>query len=193
MVDRNASPAARDPSQETRLVERAIRGDADAFTRLYDAYVDAIYRFVFFRTGGDEQCAEDLTSQVFLKAWEKLGLYEIRDVPFGAWLFRIARNAVIDHYRVYRDVASLDSDDIIELKASQDVGEEVASKVDTEWLLRSLSELTGEQRRILTLKFIEGLSTQEIAQLTGKREGAIRALQMRGLQALAALMEKQHG
>lgn len=184
--------APRDPAREAQLIERAIKGDPDAFARLYDSYVDAIYRFVFFRIR-DERGAEDLTSQVFLKAWEKLDSYELRNVPFGAWLFRIARNAVIDHYRAHRESTSLESDDATWLKAPQDVDAEVESKIDTEWLLATLSQLTEDQRQVLTLKFIEGLSTQEIAQVMGKREGAIRALQMRGLQALATLIEGQNG
>lgn len=181
-----------DIAQETQLIRHAAAGDPDAFARLYDKYVDAVYRFVFLRLG-DEHNAEDLTSQVFIKAWEKLGGYEMRGLPFGAWLFRIARNITVDHYRAYRETVPLESDDASEAEAACDVDQEVETKVDLERLLSLMNSLTEDQRQVLTLKFVEGLSTEEIAQVMGKREGAIRALQMRGLQSLAALIEKKNG
>src|SRR5258708_40112642 len=87
--------------EETPLVRRAIGGDPEAFAQLYLIYAERLQRFVFFRVG-DQQIAEDLTSQTFLKAWEKLDHYQMRGLPFVAWLFRIARNIVFDHYRNYR-------------------------------------------------------------------------------------------
>lgn len=188
MNDESAISQPKDLGQENRWVALAMDGDADAFARLYDSYVDAIYRFIFFRVG-DEPLAEDLTSQVFLKAWEKLANYEMRGLPFGAWLFRIARNLIADHYRARREVASLDSDDAVTVAAPDDVHGEVSQKVDMDSLLSKLEHLTEDQRQVLILKFVEGFATEEIAQVMGKNAGAIRALQMRGLQSLAELVE----
>lgn len=167
-----------------------MAGDSSAFAHLYDSYVDALYRFAYFRVG-DQFTAEDLTSQVFLKAWEKLDSYEMRGLPFGAWLFRIARNLIADHFRVSRDTASLDADDAIHVASTDDVHGEVSQKLDTESLLAKLHGLTEDQQQVLILKFVEGLATDEIAEVMGKNAGAVRALQMRGLQALAAVIETE--
>ncbi|MCB0212312.1 MAG: hypothetical protein KDJ52_23425, partial [Anaerolineae bacterium] len=80
-------------SQEAQLIKRAKSGDTDAFAGLYDIYIDDVYRFILHRVG-NKQTAEDLSSQVFLKAWDNLGRYKMQGLPFGAWLFRIARNSV---------------------------------------------------------------------------------------------------
>lgn len=177
-------------SSESEWVRQAIEGRTDAFARLYDAYIDRIYRFIFFRVG-NEQLAEDLTSQVFLKAWENLGRYEIRGLSFGAWLFRISRNLVIDHYRTKKVHEPYEDDGDIELNPALTVDGLIEEKLDAEWLRSMLQELTVDQRTVLTLKFIEGLSTHEIAEVMGKREGAVRALQLRGLQALAEIIEAE--
>ena len=172
---------------EKHLVEQAKSGDAEAFGQLYDACIDRVYRFILFRVS-DEATAEDLTSQVFLKAWQNLGRYQPKG-PFLAWLYAIARNTVIDHYRTHKQTVSLDEaapmaakddklDDLIELKF------EVNS------LQESLQYLTEEQQEVITLKFIAEYDTDQIARKMGKSEGAIRALQMRALQALAKVLNK---
>jgi len=186
---KNADPihTLEPPPQEAGLVQRAVSGDPAAFAKLYDAYVDRVYRFIFFRVG-EARLAEDLTSQSFLKAWEHLGRYQIRGLPFGAWLFRIARNTVIDHYRVSKETVSLDESLATEPDPHGKVDEKVEGHLEVEQLRMALRRLTEDQQQVLTLKFIEGLSTKEISQVTGKREGAIRALQMRGLQALAQIL-----
>ncbi len=181
-------------ANEVRTIQRAVAGDPQAFAQLYDAYVDRVYRFIFFRIG-NEQSAEDLTSQVFLKAWEHLGQYEVRGISFGPWLFRIARNLVIDHYRTRKDHDPLEGED--EVNASSDlppgmsVEGAIAAQLEADHLRSAMEELTEDQRTVLTLKFIEGFSTAEIAEIMGKRQGAIRALQLRGLQALAEIIEAQ--
>jgi len=143
---------------------------------------------VFFRVG-DRGTSEDLTSQIFLKAWEKLEGYELRGLPFGAWLFRIARNTLIDYYRAQRETMSLEASDVEQVVADHSVAGEVEKKIEADSLLSQLSQLTEDQRQVLILRFMDGLTTEEIAQRLGKREGAIRALQMRGLQALAMLIQ----
>lgn len=173
-------------------MQRAVSGDAEAFASLYQSYVDRVYRFIFFRVG-ESRLAEDLTSQTFLKAWESLGRYQIRGLPFAAWLFRIARNKVIDNYRVSKETVSLEAALLTQPDPHGKVDEKVEGHLEVEQLRVALRRLTEEQRQVLTLKFIEGLSTKEISQIMGKQEGAIRALQMRGLQALAQLLVAANG
>ena len=182
-----ATSAPNQPS-ESDLVQRAVSGEQDAFATLYDAYIEQIYRFIYFRVG-DGQTAEDLTSQVFLKAWDKLSSYQIRGLPFSAWLFRIARNSVIDYYRTFKETTPLEPDVIARPDPAADVDEKVERRLEAEEVRLALQHLTEDQRQVLTLRFIEGLSTEEVAQVIGKRQGAIRALQMRGLQALAQMIE----
>src|SRR4051812_24008500 len=96
-----------EPSEEQRLVSRATRRDAAAFGLLYESHLDRVYRYVYYRVGSTAE-AEDLTEQVFLKAWEAIGRYEARGVPFIAWLYRLAHNLVIDHYRAKRPTMPLE-------------------------------------------------------------------------------------
>ncbi len=175
------------PAADFELIQRAVSGDPDAFATLYDAYLEQIYRFIFFRVG-DEQTAEDLTSQVFLKAWDNLSSYQMRGLPFSAWLFRIARNSVIDFYRTFKETTPLEPAALDKPDPAAGVADKVERRLLAEEIRRALQHLTEEQQQVLTLRFIEGLSTAEVAQVLGKRQGAIRALQMRGLQALAEIM-----
>lgn len=176
--------------QEEQTVKRAVQGDQQAFGQLYDAYVDSIYRFVFLRVE-DQQTAEDISATVFLKAWEKLESYQPRGIPFRAWLFRIARNAVIDHYRTRKEVAPLEAAVNVFDKNAVSVSENVSTHIEAQKIMALMDNLTEDQRNVLTLKLVHGLNTQEVAKTLGKRQGAVRALQMRGLQALAKLMENE--
>ena len=173
--------------EEDKLVEQAVGGDTHAFAMLYDSYVDRIYRFVFFRVG-DHETAQDLTSQIFLKAWEHLGSYEMRGWAFSAWLFRIARNLIIDFYRTRKETVPLEPDGDRNSDPMEDVDGTVAQYLENERLQQAMQHLTGDQRTVLTLKFLEGFSTAEIGQVMGRRQGAIRTLQLRGLRALAKIL-----
>jgi RNA polymerase sigma-70 factor, ECF subfamily len=182
---RPGDPAGPD-ADEVRLVQQAKAGDAAAFGKLYDGCIDKVYRYVFFRVS-DPQTAEDLTSEVFLKAWENFGRYEPHS-SFVAWLYTIARNTVIDHYRTHKQAVSLD--EIAASVGRADPGtERIELQDDVKEMQASLQYLTEEQREVLVLKFIAGLDTAEIARRLRRTEGAIRALQMRGLQALGRRMD----
>ncbi|HMR62404.1 MAG TPA: sigma-70 family RNA polymerase sigma factor [Anaerolineae bacterium] len=176
---------------EAELIEKAISGDSNAFANLYDTYVDEIYRFILHRVG-NQQTAEDLTSQVFLKAWDNLSRYKMRGSPFGAWLFKIARNIVIDYYRTQKETLPLEAEALSKPDPTANVAKEVEQRLQGEWLREILLRLTEDQREVLTLKFVNGLKTAEVAKVMGKRQGAIRALQMRALQALAELVGGDH-
>lgn len=177
--------ASLDPvKDEIALVRRSQAGDQDAFTCLYDAYIDRIYRYVYFRVA-DEQMAEDITSQVFLKVWEKLDTYQEGSSPFIAWLYRIAHNAVIDSYRTRKTYVPLENVSPAEISHEDGIDDELDLQVKSQQLRKALQDLTEEQQQVLILRFISELSTTQIAQQLGKQPGAIRALQMRALQRLA--------
>jgi RNA polymerase sigma-70 factor, ECF subfamily len=173
---------------ERRLVDLAKSGDGEAFGQLYEAYFDRVYRFIFFRVT-DDHIAEDLASQVFLKAWENLHRYHPRG-PFLAWLYAIARNTVIDNYRTRKQVVSLDEAAPI---AAQDdkLDDRMQFQFEVQSLREAMQHLTSEQQEVIMLKFMADYDTAQIAKEMGKTEGAIRALQMRALQALARVMSKE--
>jgi RNA polymerase sigma-70 factor (ECF subfamily) len=173
---------------EKRLVEQAKSGDGEAFALLYEAYFDRVYRFIFFRVT-DVQIAEDLTSQVFLKAWENLNRYHPRG-PFLAWLYAIARNTVIDTYRTKKQTVSLD--EAAPMAAQDDkLDDRMQLQFEVQSMQAAMQHLTKEQQEVIMLKFIAEFDTAQIARHMGKSEGAIRALQMRALQALARVMKNQ--
>jgi RNA polymerase sigma-70 factor, ECF subfamily len=168
------------------LVDQAKSGDGEAFGQLYEAYFDRVYRFVYFRVT-DAQIAEDLTSLVFLKAWESLGRYHPHG-PFLAWLYAIARNTVIDNYRTRKPTISLEEAAPV---AAQDekLDDHIQLQFEVQSLQTAMQHLTEEQQEVITLKFIADYDTAQIAKMMGKSEGAIRALQMRALQALGRVMK----
>jgi RNA polymerase sigma-70 factor (ECF subfamily) len=175
---------------ERQLVLQAQAGNSEAFGQLYDAYMERIYRFVYFRVE-DQQTAEDITSQVFLKAWSNLDRFYFSRTPYLAWLYTIAHNAVIDHYRTRKVTTALDDVQLSQPDHSEVVENQIDLSVEMQSVKSALRTLTDDQQKVLTLKFIEGMSNNEIARHLGKREGAIRALQMRGLQALARQLEEK--
>lgn len=175
---------------ERQLVLQAQDGNSEAFGQLYDAYMERIYRFVYFRVE-DQQTAEDITSQVFLKAWNNLDRFSFSRTPYLAWLYTIAHNAVIDHYRTRKVTTALDDVQLSQQDHAEAVENEIDQTSEMKLVKEALQLLTDDQQKVLTLKFIEGMSNHEIASHLGKREGAIRALQMRGLQALAKQLEEK--
>ena len=184
-----ADPVSPDgPGDEDRnLALRAGKGDAAAFGALYDRYVEAVYRYVFYRVRNDAD-AEDLVSDVFMRALRAIPRYEPR-VAFLAWLYRIARHAVIDRARRSRTQISFEDalahpgvDQVVEPDAS------ILALSDKEAVRGALAKLTPLQQEVIVLRFVEGYSTHEIADLVGKREGTVRGIQFRALEALRALI-----
>ena len=174
---------------EAVLVRQAIAGDDHAFTRLYDGYVERLYRFIFFRVS-DDTVTEDLVSQVFLKAWQNLDRYKIGSSPFIAWLYAIARNLVIDHYRSKKDLVPLEEAAALP-SDMQSPDEEAQLHFDLEAMRDALQVLSADQQQVLILKYIAGLPNPDIAKIMNKQEGTIRGLQMRGLQVLAKYMHRE--
>ena len=165
-----------------KLVAEAHGGDAWAFGMIFDHYHEAIYRFIASRVHRPTD-AEDLTQHVFVKALEALPRYESRGIPFGGWLFRLARNAVIDHVRTRHDHAELDS--IIEWSHGDAGPDEIAViRQELDAIGVALAILTDEQREAIALRFFAGLSAREAAEAMGKQEGTVRGLQFRAIAAL---------
>ena len=167
---------------DAALVQAAKAGDAAAFGELYERYRDAIYRFCLARTGTSHD-AEDLTSDVFVKALNSIDRYQDRGLPFAAFLYRIARNAAIDRSRTLKQPLSVDG--LLQEPASkQNVELEAVFAVEKSILMDALTKLKSEHRDVVIMRFIEGYSALEVAQLLGKTEGAIRTLQHRALERL---------
>jgi RNA polymerase sigma-70 factor, ECF subfamily len=175
------------PDTLASLLADAKSGDSRAFAAIYDAYAGRLYRFLLVRV--DEPAdAEDLLQRVFVKVIEALPRYEERGLPFGAWLFRIARNVAIDFARARPNDEALTT-----VEAHSDERRQPAAiaelMADRQLVREALDLLTPEQRDVLVYRFFAGLSPSEIGALMGKREGSIRALQFRALGALRRHLE----
>jgi RNA polymerase sigma-70 factor, ECF subfamily len=165
-----------------RLVADARAGNATAFGAIFDAYAGPIHRFIASRVSRPSD-AEDLTQLVFVKALEALPRYEARGIPFGGWLFRLARNAIIDQIRTRKDHLSLD---VVVTRQSEEAGPEAraALRDDLDRVALALRDLTDDQREVIELRFFAGLSVLEAATAMGRQEGTIRGLQFRAIAAL---------
>jgi RNA polymerase sigma-70 factor, ECF subfamily len=172
---------------ESELVQRAMRKDATAFGQLYELHLDKIYRYIYYRVGNAAE-AEDLTEQVFLKAWEHLGAYDDRGLPFGAWLYRMAHNQVID-YRRTRKV----SEPLSELLVEKTAGPQETAELHLEMAAvgAALRQLNPDQQQIIILRFVQGCTHAEAAAIMGKSEGALRALQCRALASLHEALDME--
>lgn len=170
------------------LVHAAQEGDKAAFGQLYDRYVDVVFRYVLFRVG-DRALAEDLTSETFLRALRRITSvsYQGRDV--GAWFVTIARNLVLDHVKSSRYRFEISTGEIIE-SGNTDRGPEQAALADATnaELLRCVAQLGADQQECIVLRFLQGLSVAETAELMGRNEGAVKALQHRAVRRLGQLL-----
>lgn len=172
-----------------RTVRRACGGDAKAFERLYDEYADRVYAFVRSRVDSTAD-AEDVTAIVFLKAWEAIGSYGDRGLPFSAWLFRIARNAVVDEYRrkARRPVPVEETPETGESVEPADVAAIAAA--DAAQVRAAVGMLTDEQAAVIAMRFWWDMSLKETADALGKNENAVKALQHRAIRTLARLLHE---
>lgn len=173
-------------AEERALVELAVSRDREAFGQLYDSYANRIYRYLYFRLG-NAPTAEDLTAEVFVRAWEAIVGFDWHKGNFGGWLYRIAHNLLVDHFRTHHETASLE-------KVEQTQGEIAESDQLLErgelqaTLQRALRHLTPEQQQVILLRFIEGYSSREVAEMMGKSNEAVRAMQYRALASLSRVL-----
>jgi RNA polymerase sigma-70 factor (ECF subfamily) len=168
--------------REQELVGRARTKDSAAFAELYDLHYRRVYTYIYYRVSSQE-LAEDLAADVFVRGWQAIGSFDYRGVPLAAWLLRIARNRVIDHFRRAgkRETVELEDHHVDSLA---DPVSEVENHLLQEDLVRHMRHLTGDQRDVIILKFFEGMSNTEVSSVMGKPEGAVKSLQHRGLAAL---------
>jgi RNA polymerase sigma-70 factor (ECF subfamily) len=174
---------------EERLVKLAKQRDSESFGKLYDRHFDRIYRYLYFKTGSPE-VAQDLTQEVFLKAWDAIDSYKLKGMPFSAWLFRIAHNQLVDHLRkkTRRKETALE-----ETVAASDANPAalIEDSITIEELAAACARLPEDQQEILSLRFAGGMSTAEVAQAVGKTEGAVKAIQHKALVALRRTMSQE--
>ncbi len=176
-----------DPGTLAALVADAKAGDSRAFAAIYDAYAGRLFRFLLLRVG-EPADAEDLLQRVFVKVIEALPRYQDRGLPFGAWLFRIARNVAIDFVRARKNEQALTVAEGHLDQRHQPAA--MAELMDDRRLVRdALDVLTHDQRDVLVYRFFAGLSPREIGAIMGKREGSIRAMQFRALATLRRHLE----
>jgi RNA polymerase sigma-70 factor (ECF subfamily) len=164
------------------LVERAKTGDRTALEELYLIHFDRIYSYLHMSVGNRHD-AEDLTNQTFVRMIESIDRFEWRQAPLSAWLFRIAHNLAMDHFRTGRrwqpEEQPPEPDD-----AQQGADEEALDAIGRQSMLAMIEGLSEEQQQVLTLKFVFNFGNREVAAILGKSEGAIKSLQHRALASL---------
>lgn len=176
----------RDEEEIRQLVQRAQEGDTEAFGKIYDYFFTPVYRYAAFRL--PSQIAEDTVADIFVKAWEKLHTYTVhKDVPFGAWLFRIARYSVIDVYRTQRGF-----EEISETLPDPDTWNRADTAVRRKYVLQTVREalekLPRRYRDVLLLIFVSELSHNEVARVMRMTEGGVRILKLRALRKLETFL-----
>jgi RNA polymerase sigma-70 factor (ECF subfamily) len=174
---------------EAQLVVRATQGDSSAFGELYDNYQPRIYRFVLLKVSKREE-AEDLTHQVFMHAWQNIGNYRNMGYPFSSWLYRIARNQVIDFYRTNKNDAPLDEMDPESFPGHTEGIRLVEVDFEMDRVREALKKLKAEYQDVVIMRFIEELSIKETAAAIKKSEGAVKLIQHRALKQLKDMLEQ---
>lgn len=167
-----------------KLAARTQNGDEQAFGQIFDVLSDRIYKFLAFRVKNPAD-AQDLTSQVFLEAWQSLPRYN-PSRSFLPWVFSIARYKLIDHYRKFRSTVSLDA--VMDLAGDTDIQVEAEKNADVVRVLQALDRLPELYQTVLKLKFVEELEYSEIAEITGKTENSLRVIVKRGLDKLRQIL-----
>lgn len=178
---------SKDASKETieLLAAKAKSGDTESFGAIYDLCFNQIYRYVSHRV--DESVVEDIVGNIFMKAWENLGRYQ-KTHSFTSWLFRIAHNTVIDHYRTNRSSFEL-HDDVVDTRILHNPDLVTEKRMVQRLIRRSLRKLEPKYREVLTLKFLAELENDEIAKALGTSEANIRTMQFRALKKLREVLE----
>lgn len=166
---------------EADIVARAQTGDSEAFGLLYDHYLDPIYRFIYYKVFSRE-LAEDLTSDVFLKALGRLSSYNSERGRLNSWLYQIARNSVVDYYRTKKE--TLPIDDVFDLGHDERIPEQFDALAGLAKIEEYLRTLPARQREIITLRIWEGKSFDEIAELLGGTEGSAKMAFSRSIRQL---------
>lgn len=177
----------RSEEDDAGLARRASDGDSEAFGILYDRYLAPVYRYVFYRVRDNAE-AEDVTSDVFMKALRAMPRYRPNQ-PFLAWLYRIARNTVIDRARKQRTQVSFEDalrHPLADRIVDPDAG--LLALSDSAAVREAIGRLTPLQQEVIVLRYVEGLDTREIGRIVGRRDGTIRGIEFRALTSLRSLI-----
>jgi RNA polymerase sigma-70 factor (ECF subfamily) len=177
-----------DTNLETEnLVTQAISGDVEAFGELYTNHVTKIYRYVYYNVH-DKEHTEDITQEVFLKAWKAIGSCRGKEKTFSSWLYRIAHNLIVDKLRKSQKQSSREAELPEDIR---DTSDRMEISLEQRDLLKVIDVLSPNQRQVIVMKFIEEMDNREIAETMGKSTGAIRILQMRALETLRKTLGKE--
>lgn len=171
---------------ERKLIKQAQGGSSEAFGELYLRYAQRVFRYLAVHLENDQD-AEDLTEEVFVKAWQALPSYRERGFPFSAFLFRVAHNTMIDYFRSAPPTTTLEGQ---EISSGAQPGEILVGHLESQQLRQVLRQLSTDYRQVLVLRFINDLSPRETAQVMGRSTGAVRVLQHRALAVLRVLLSK---
>jgi RNA polymerase sigma-70 factor (ECF subfamily) len=175
-------------SEESELIKRAQRREPAALAEIYNRHQPAIFRYVFYRVA-DQATAEDLTSEVFVRMVRAIDRFAYRGRPILAWLYSIARNLVVDHYRRSNRSQQVElSEELITFLP--DPEDRIHDWRVRQRLIEAISQLTEEQSEVIVLRFVEGLDTKTVAEMVGKSVPAVKSLQYRGLVALRECLEQ---
>jgi RNA polymerase sigma-70 factor, ECF subfamily len=175
-MDEVIQPRSIPLQDEESLVQRAQKKDTQAFAQLYEAYFDRIYRYIALRVRNEME-AEDITQQVFMKVLQSISSYKSQGVPFSSWVYRIAHNQVIDFLRQQNKKATVDIDGLPIPDTGDDPQHIMEQQIDIDDMKKATQKLTAAQQEVLSLRFAGELSIAQCAQIMGKSEGAIKALQ----------------
>jgi len=176
-----------DGTHDKELVKDAVRGKSSAFGSLYDRYQPMIYRFVFVKVGRRED-AEDITHQVFMAAWQNIKGYKDMGHPFSSWLYQIARNHVIDHYRAKKSETSLEKMDPDYFVMPATAQFDLSTKIEMEKVRKAIGELKPDYQDVIIMRFIEDLPLKEVASAMDKTEGAVKLMQHRAIKELKKIL-----
>ncbi len=158
-------------TDEHRILAAIAKGELEQFTKLYDTYLERIYRFVFHRLP-HRQTAEDITSDIFMSALEKIHTYDIRKASFGTWLYAIARNKIIDHTRTRKTAEDINA--VENLASAHDPARDASTAFDIDSVQKFLSTLDAAQRDIITMRIWDDLPHKDIALVLNMSEAAVK-------------------
>ena len=194
MAAASESQAARSESPDRdhirRLVERGQQGDRDALEELYLIHFERIYSYMHMSVGNRHD-AEDLTTQTFVKMLESIGKFRFRAAPFSAWLFRIAHNLAMDHFRAGRRWQPEEEVPVPPGHEELSAEDEAMRYIGRASMLELIDGLSHEQQQVLTLKFVFNFGNAEVATILGKTDGAVKSLQHRALVSLQKQIEQR--
>lgn len=166
---------------EQNIIKLCQKGETEKFGLIYDKYVKQLYNFIYYKTFHKET-AEDILSQVFLKALNKINNYDPKIGSFSSWIYKIARNQIIDHYRTKK--TNINIEDVWNIEDDSNISLDTENKIKLEKIKKYLSKYSVEQREIIMLKIWEGLSYKEISEVVGKSEASCKMMFSRTIDKL---------